>query len=79
MSYQIRVRGHLSTTWSGWFDGLAISQVEDGDTLISGGDIDQAALHGILKKVRDLGLTLLSVNSLQPLPHEDTNDKEQNA
>ncbi|MBK7897852.1 MAG: hypothetical protein IPJ90_23805 [Anaerolineaceae bacterium] len=60
--YQIRLEGHLSQQWTGWFDGLAITQTAEGDTLLTGPVIDQAALHGVLKKVRDLGLTLISVN-----------------
>jgi hypothetical protein len=59
--YQIKVKGHLSSSWSDWFDGLAISNVEHGETLIHGPIADQAALYGVLIKVRDLGLTLLGV------------------
>ena len=64
--YQIRIRGHLGTQWMDWFDGLSITLKENGDTLLTGRVIDQAALHGILKKVRDLGMPLLSVNSVDP-------------
>ena len=64
--YQIRIKGHLDSQWSEWFDGLAISLEEDGDTLISGPVVDDAALHGLLKKVRDLGMPLLSVNRIDP-------------
>ena len=64
--YEIRLKGHLEARWEQWFDGLSIMLEEDGDTLLSGPLPDQAALHGILKKVRDLGLTLLSVNSVEP-------------
>jgi hypothetical protein len=63
MIYQIRIRGHLDQQWTDWFEGLTITLEEDGNTLMNGLVIDQAALHGILKKVRDLGLPLLSVNS----------------
>jgi hypothetical protein len=66
MIYQIRIKGHLSSRWLDWFDGLAITLEEDGNTLLNGPLIDQAALHGILKKVRDLGMPLLSVNSVGP-------------
>lgn len=62
--YRIRVRGHLSPQWADWFEGLTITLEEDGDTLLAGPVIDQAGLHGILKKVRDLGMPLLSVNSV---------------
>ena len=64
--YEIRLKGHLEARWTEWFDGLAITLDENGNTLLSGSLADQAALHGILKKVRDLGLTLLSVNSVEP-------------
>ena len=62
--YQIRIQGHLGLQWASWFEGLAIHLQENGDTLLIGPVIDQAALHGILKKVRDLGMPLLSVNSV---------------
>ncbi len=61
--YRIHVRGHLHEGWSAWFDGLAIEQEPDGTTVLAGPVPDQAALHGILVKVRDLGLILLSVAS----------------
>jgi hypothetical protein len=64
--YEIRLKGHMEARWVEWFDGLAITLEENGSTLLSGPLADQAALHGILKKVRDLGLTLLSVNSGEP-------------
>ncbi len=68
--YQIRIRGHLSQQWMEWFDGMEITQEEDGDTLLTGPVTDQAALHGLLKKVRDLGLPLVSVCLLEPSsPH----------
>lgn len=62
--YQIRIKGHLGQQWSDWFEGLTITLEENGDTLLSGPVIDDAALHGLLKKVRDLGMPLLSVNSI---------------
>jgi len=65
MIYQIRISGHLGRQWTNWFEGLTITLEEDGDTLLTGPVIDQAALHGLLKKVRDLGMPLLSVNSLR--------------
>lgn len=61
MIFEIRLKGHLGREWMDWFDGLAIDLTEDGDTLLTGPVVDQAALHGILKKVRDLGLPLLAV------------------
>lgn len=63
--YEIRLNGHLDDTWTGWFDGLTITLEDNGDTLLTGPVIDQAALHGLLKKVRDLGLPLQSVNCLE--------------
>ena len=64
--YEIRLKGHLEARWVQWFEGLTITLEENGNTLLSGPLADQAALHGILKKVRDLSLTLLSVNSVEP-------------
>jgi hypothetical protein len=66
MVYQIRIKGHLGRQWTDWFGGLTITLEEDGDTLLAGPVVDQAALHGLLKKVRDLGLPLLSVNRVEP-------------
>lgn len=60
--YQIRIKGHLAQQRMDWFDGLTITPQEDGTTLLSGSVVDQSALHGILKKIRDLGMPLLSVN-----------------
>ena len=59
--YQIRLKGHLSRHWADWFDGLTITLEDGGETLLTGPVADQAALHGVLKKVRDLGLPLLSI------------------
>lgn len=64
--YQIRVQGHLGQQWTEWFDGLTITLAENGDTLFTGPVVDQAALYGLLRKVRDLGLPLLSVVSVKP-------------
>mgnify|MGYP001821003301 CR=1 FL=1 len=59
--YRIRVKGHLNSHWTGWFEGLTISHQDDGTTLLSGVIVDQPALHGLINKIRDLGLPLLSV------------------
>lgn len=59
--YAIRVKGHLDTRWEAWFDGLTITCHSDGSTLIEGHVVDQSALHGVLQRVRDLGLPLISV------------------
>ena len=66
MVYQIRIKGHLGQRWMDWFEGLTITLEEAGTTLLNGPVFDQSALHGILKKVRDLGMPLLSVNSVDP-------------
>jgi hypothetical protein len=65
--YQIRLKGHLSDQWTEWFEGLTITLEKDGNTILTGPVIDQAALHGLLKKVRDLGIPLLSVNRVNPI------------
>ncbi len=64
--YQIRIKGHLGHQWTGWFVGMTITLEDNGDTLLTGSVVDQAALHGLLKKVRDLGMPLVSVNSVEP-------------
>jgi hypothetical protein len=64
--YQIRIKGHLGHQWTDWFEGLTITLEEDGDTLLTGPLIDQAALHGLLKRVRDLGMPLVSVSPVEP-------------
>ena len=66
--YQIRLKGHLGRQWTEWFGGLTITLEDNGDTLLTGPVIDQAALHGFLRKVRDLGMPLLSVNRMEPGP-----------
>lgn len=62
--YEIRLTGHLDAHWTAWFDGLAVSSESDGTTVISGQIVDQAALHGVLQRVRDLGLPLVSVRQV---------------
>jgi hypothetical protein len=64
--YEIRLKGHLDARWSAWFDGLTVTHDSDGTTIIHGPVADQAALHGLLQKTRDLGLPLISVNYVGP-------------
>jgi hypothetical protein len=64
--YQIRVTGHLGREWTDWFEGLTITREGNGETLLTGPVSDQAALHGLLRKVRDLGLPLLAVTLMKP-------------
>ncbi len=61
-SYEIRLKGHLEPRWADWFDGVTLTRESDGTTVLSGSVVDQAALHGLLGKVRDLGLPLIAVN-----------------
>jgi hypothetical protein len=63
--YEIRIKGHLDDRWTAWFGGLTVTLEENGDTLFTGHVVDQAALHGLLRKVRDLGMPLVSVNCVQ--------------
>jgi hypothetical protein len=65
MVYQIRIKGHLGSQWRNWFEGLVITMEEDGDTLLTGPVVDQAALYGLLKKVRDLGIPLVSISQVR--------------
>jgi len=64
--YQIRIKGHLSPGWTAWFEGLTITQEDNGDSLLTGPVVDQAALFGLLTKVRNLGMPLISVIGLEP-------------
>ena len=66
MVYQIKVEGHLGHQWTDWFDGLTLALEDNGNTLLTGPVVDQAALHGLLKKVRDLGIPLLAVIRVEP-------------
>ena len=66
MVYEIRIKGHLGRQWTDWFEGATITLEDNGDTLLTGPVVDQAALHGLLRRVRDLGLPLLSVSRIEP-------------
>ncbi len=66
MVYQIRIKGHLGRQWTDWFEGLTITALDNGETLLTGSVVDQAALHGVLKKVRDLAMPLISVVCVKP-------------
>jgi hypothetical protein len=68
--YEIRLQGHLNRIWIDWFEGLTITLKEDGHTLLTGPVVDQASLHGLLKKVRDLGMVLVSVRSFGDGPQD---------
>ena len=68
MVYQIRIKGHLGSRWTEWFEGLTITLEEDGNTILTGAIVDQAALFGILRKVRDTGMPLLSVSGIPHSP-----------
>ena len=66
--YEIRLKGHLDTRWADWFDGLPLTRCSDGTTAIRGLVVDQSALHGLLQRVRDLGLPLISVTRVESDP-----------
>ena len=66
--YEIRLKGHLDDKWADWFEGLTITRADNGETLLHGQVVDQAALHGVLRQVRDLGLPLLSVIQVERKP-----------
>ncbi|HZB94472.1 MAG TPA: hypothetical protein VE268_00800 [Herpetosiphonaceae bacterium] len=76
--YHIRLKGHLGGQWTDWFGGLSITQEENGETLLTGPVVDQAALHGLLRQVRDVGMPLLSVNRVEP-GVADPSDVEQSS
>ncbi|MDH5718238.1 MAG: hypothetical protein OEZ22_11475 [Spirochaetia bacterium] len=74
--YQIKIKGHIDSSWAGWFDGFHINTEESGNTILTGEVADQAALHGLLKRVRNSGMTLLSVNQINlPEAAEAKNQK----
>ncbi len=66
--YEIRIKGHLDSHWASWFDGMTLTSMANGETLLSGTIRDQAALHGVIDRLRDLGLPLLSVRRIEPSP-----------
>jgi hypothetical protein len=70
VAYQIRIKGHLGPEWKEWFGGLAITLDDNGDTLLAGPVLDQAALHGLLRRVRDLGMPLVSVRPVHQVAIE---------
>lgn len=78
--YEIRIKGHLDDRWADWFEGLTLTREASGETLLTGQVVDQAALHSLLRKVRDLGMPLLSVIQVDPaqvdIPDVDTNKKD---
>ena len=74
--YEIRLKGHLDARWADRFEGLSFTHESDGTTILSGPVVDQAALHGLLKKVRDLGLPLLSVIRVETVQGDATNVKQ---
>ncbi len=64
--YEIRLKGYLDDRWAAWFEGLTLTREDNGETLLTGPVVDQAALHGLLRRVRDLGVPLLSVTRVRP-------------
>ena len=76
MIYQISIEGHLGREWADWFEGLAITALDNGNTLLTGAVVDQAALHGLLRKVRDVGIPLLSVVRVKPGQAETSDVKQ---
>jgi hypothetical protein len=75
--YQLRIGGHLNSSWSDWFEGMVLTQEDDGTTTLCGPVVDQAALHGLLEKVRDIGATLMAVNLLEDPGPKDKTTKTQ--
>ncbi len=75
--YQIRIKGHLGRQWANWFEELNITLEDNGDTLLTGPVVDQAALYGILRKIRDLGILLISVNSVSTSLRDPSGGKKE--
>jgi hypothetical protein len=69
--YEVRLKGHLGARWAAWFDGMSLTHEKDGTTAVRGPVVDQAALHGVLQKVRDLGLPLIAVTRIDPQHAEE--------
>jgi hypothetical protein len=76
--YQVRLKGHLGQEWADWFGGLTIRLNKNGETLLTGPALDQAALYGLLKRIRDLGITLISVNSIETDQADSSEAKKSN-
>jgi hypothetical protein len=76
--YQVRLKGHLGKEWGDWFGNLTITLDENGETILSGPALDQAALYGLLKKIRDLGITLISVNPIETDQADSSEAKQSN-
>jgi hypothetical protein len=74
--YQIRIKGHLGREWTDWFEGLTLTLEDNGETLLTGPVVDQATLYGLLRKVRDVGMPLISVMHVPPGPAEASNGNE---
>ena len=79
MTYQIRIKGHLGPQWTDWFGGLTITLEDNGETLLTGPVVDQAALHGLLRKVCDLGMPLISVILVEPGQADASDVKQSNS
>jgi hypothetical protein len=77
MIYQIRIKGHPGHQWTDWFEDLTITLEDDGETLLTGSVVDQAALHGFLRKVRDAGISLVSVVRVKPNPADASDVKQE--
>jgi hypothetical protein len=77
--YEIRIKGHLDDRWAAWFGGLTITLEDNGDTLLTGPVVDQAALHGLLRKVRDVGMPLIAVNRIEPGQADTLDVKQSNS
>jgi len=77
VGYEIRIRNHLNTCWAEWFDGWVLTNLENGEVLMSRTQIDQSALHGVLNKIRDLNLTLLSISTIPKIGEQTDNVEPQ--